>query len=301
MATHSGSYPALVTPMDREGHIDWDCFRNLIGYHAAQESDGVVVAGTTGESPTLSMDENREVISKVIGWGEETALKVVAGTGANNTSEAIFLTQNAAKDGARTCLVVVPYYNKPTQEGLYRHFMAVADCAEVEIILYNVPGRTVVDLSNETVLRLAAHPNIIGIKDATGDMERLKGLQTSAGKDFVFLSGDDRTCCEYILNGGHGVISVTANIAPRLMHDLCMAARQGDADTAHKINAQLAHFHVAQGIESNPIPVKWAAWKMGLIPEGIRLPLTPLSEACHPTVREALFHADCQIREEMRQ
>lgn len=294
---HTGSLPALVTPMDRHGEIDWECLRRLVRFHAENGSDGLVVAGTTGESPTLTMAEHRELIARSLECADGTGLPIVAGTGANSTAEAVELTAGAARDGARTCLSVVPYYNKPTQEGLHRHFSTIADRADIDVILYNVPGRTVTDLSNETALRLARHPRIVGLKDATGDLSRVRELAESAGEGFALLSGDDRTACDFMLAGGVGVISVTANIAPRAMRDMCAAALAGDAQAAKGIDARLAPFHAAQGIQSNPIPVKWAAWRMGLIPEGIRLPLTPLSEECHQAVEEALAKADCALAE----
>lgn len=296
--TLKGSYPALVTPMDGDGGIDWECLRRLVGFHAEHGSDGLVIAGTTGESPTLTMAEHSELIARSLEYADGTGMPVVAGTGANSTAEAVELTSNAAKDGAKVCLSVVPYYNKPTQEGLYRHFSTIADRSDIDVILYNVPGRTITDLANETVLRLAEHPRIVGLKDATGDLGRLRGLADAVGGGFSLLSGDDKTCCDFMLEGGAGVISVTANIAPRAMRDLCEAATGGDADTAREIDGRLAAFHSAQGVEANPIPVKWAAWRMGLIPEGIRLPLTPLSEGFHAAVEEALERAECTLATE---
>jgi len=292
---YKGSYPALVTPLGNGGEIDWQSLEKLVGFHSSNGTSGLVIAGTTGESPTLTIDENRELIGRAVSLAEGTGLTVVAGTGANSTAEAVHLTRNAAADGAKVCLVVVPYYNKPTQEGLYRHFMEVADCAEIDVILYNVPGRTVIDMSNDTVRRLLKHPNVKGLKDATGDLARLRDIMGDVSEDFSLLSGDDKTCCEYMLQGGHGVISVTANVAPQAMADMCRAAIEGDAERARELDAKLAAFHVAQGIESNPIPVKWAAWKLGLIPDGIRLPLTTLSERFHRQVTDALAQAGCAV------
>ena len=290
---YKGSYAALITPFSVKDEIDWDVLKRLVLFHASNGTSGLVIAGTTGESTTLTMDENRTLIARALEFAESTSLTVVAGTGANNTAEAVHLTRNAATDGAEVCLSVVPYYNKPTQEGIYRHFMEIADCAEIDTILYNVPGRTIVDMSNDTVRRLESHPNIVGIKDATGSMDRLTDLRETVDPDFSLLSGDDATCCEYMLGGGHGVVSVTANIAPKPMADMCAKALAADADDARRINATLEAFHSVQSIETNPIPVKWAAWKLGLVPEGIRLPLTPLSDQFHGQVEDAFAQAGC--------
>jgi len=286
-----GSIVALVTPMTNTGEIDWQALHRLVEFHLENGTDAIVAAGTTGEPTTMSFDEHFDVIRKVV---EQVngRIPVIAGTGANSTSEAVELTQFAKKVGADYCLSVTPYYNKPTQEGLYQHFKAVADASDLPVILYNVPGRTAVDLHNETVVRLSQLPNIVAIKDATGDVERGKELMDRLkGTDFLLFSGDDLTAADFILQGGHGNISVTANVAPRQMSELCAAALSGDASTAHQINTRLMPLHRALFVESNPIPVKWAVHEMGMIETGIRLPLTILSPQYHATVREAMQHA----------
>ncbi len=286
-----GSIVALVTPMTTTGEIDWEALHRLVEFHLENGTDAIVAAGTTGEPTTMSFDEHFDVIRKVV---EQVngRVPVIAGTGANSTSEAVELTQFAKKVGADYCLSVTPYYNKPTQEGLYQHFKAVAEASDLLVILYNVPGRTAVDLHNETVVRLSQLPNIVAIKDATGDVERGKELMDRLkGTDFLLFSGDDLTAADFILQGGHGNISVTANVAPRQMSELCAAALSGDASTAHQINTRLMPLHRALFVESNPIPVKWAVHEMGMIETGIRLPLTILSPQYHATVREAMQHA----------
>jgi 4-hydroxy-tetrahydrodipicolinate synthase len=286
----TGSIPAIVTPMHEDGSIDYDSFRKLIEHHVKEGSDGIVVVGTTGESPTVTVDEHGELIRFTV---ECVAgrIPVIAGTGANSTAEAIELTRHAAKVGATASLSVVPYYNKPTQEGLYQHFRAIAEAADTPIILYNVPGRTVADMSNDTSLRLAQIPNIVGIKDATGNIERGTDLIVRAPKDFAIYSGDDASACALILLGAHGTISVTANVAPRLMHEMCVAALAADAKTARELNARLLGLHRQLFCEANPIPVKWACQQQGLIRGGIRLPLTSLSSDCHERVRSAMRQA----------
>jgi len=290
MSTLLGSLVAIVTPMKEDGELDLDAFRRLIDWHVAEGTDGIVVVGTTGESPTVDVDEHRLLIRTTV---EHVAKRVavVAGTGANSTREAIELAAYAKQAGADMSLTVVPYYNKPTQEGLYRHFRAIAEAVDMPHIVYNVPGRTVADLQNDTVLRLAEVPHIVGIKDATANLERGSDLLRRKPADFAVYSGDDATGLALMLLGGQGVISVTANVAPRLMHELCVAALKGDTKRAREINNRLLPLHRELFCEANPIPVKWAVQQMGLIGGGIRLPLTPLSESYHETVRRALRHA----------
>lgn len=285
-----GSLVAIVTPMHEDGSLDLPGLRNLVDFHVKQGTDGIVVVGTTGESPTVSYDEHCLLIRTVV---EQVAgrVPVIAGTGANSTSEAIELTQCAKQAGASFGLSVVPYYNKPTQEGLYRHFKAVAEAVDLPMILYNVPGRTVCDMNNDTVLRLAQVPGIVGIKDATGNLERGTDLILRAPADFGLYSGDDASGLAFMLLGGHGVISVTANVAPKMMHEMCVAAFAGDLARARAINAKLFGLHQKLFVEANPIPAKWAVVELGLMEGGIRLPLTPLSEIHHETLRQALRQA----------
>ena len=290
MGTLLGSLVAIVTPMKEDGELDLDAFRRLIDWHIAEGTDGIVVVGTTGESPTVDFDEHRLLIRTAVEHAAKR-VPVIAGTGANSTREAIELAAYAKQAGADMSLTVVPYYNKPTQEGLYRHFRAIAEAVAVPHILYNVPGRTVADLQNDTVLRLADVPNIVGIKDATANLERASDLLRRKPADFAVYSGDDATGLALMLLGGHGVISVTANVAPRLMHELCAAALNGDAKRAREINNRLLPLHRDLFCEANPIPVKWAVQQMGLIAGGIRLPLTPLAAGYHDQVRRALRHA----------
>ncbi len=283
----AGSMVALVTPMDAQGRLDWDSLSKLVDFHLQNGTHAIVAVGTTGESATLDVEEHIQVIEFVV---KQVAgrIPVIAGTGANSTSEAVHLTQNAKKAGADACLLVVPYYNKPTQEGLYQHFKHIAEAVDIPQILYNVPGRTSCDMLAETVIRLSTVPNIIGIKEATGDLARAKAILDGVSKDFIVLSGDDPTAVELILLGGKGNISVTANVAPREMADLCEAALRGDAETARAINEKLMPLHKNLFIEANPIPVKWALNEMGLMDNGIRLPLTWLSPSCHDTLRQAM-------------
>lgn len=285
-----GSIVALVTPMKADGEVDVGSLDRLIEFHIKEGTDAIVAVGTTGESATLNEAEHCEVIRLTV---KRVAgrVPVIAGTGANATAEAIHLTRRARELGADACLLVTPYYNKPTQEGLFRHYQAVADAVAIPQILYNVPGRTACDLLPATVARLASHPNIIGLKEASGQLNRLPELIASCGPDFLLYSGDDATACEFCLQGGHGVISVTANVAPRSMHEMVALARAGEAHAARQVDAGLAALHRDLFIESNPIPVKWAVQQMGLIPSGIRLPLTWLSEPCQPGVRAALQQA----------
>ncbi len=286
----TGSFVAIVTPMHEDGRIDLVRFKSLIDFHILEGTDGIVVVGTTGESPTVNFDEHKDLIRKAVEYAAGR-VPIVAGTGANSTAEAIELTQSAKAAGATACLSVVPYYNRPTQEGLYRHFRSIAEAVEIPTILYNVPGRTVADLANDTTLRLSQVPNIVGIKDATGNIERGTDLLNRLPESFGVYSGDDASGLALMLLGGHGVISVTANVAPRLMHEMCVAALAGDARRARAINAKLLGLHQKLFVEANPIPVKWAAAQMGLIGPGIRLPLTPLAAQFHDTVRDAMRQA----------
>jgi 4-hydroxy-tetrahydrodipicolinate synthase len=286
----TGSLVAIVTPMHEDGRLDMGRFKSLIDFHIAEGTDGIVVVGTTGESPTVDFDEHKELI-RVAVQHAKGRIPVIAGTGANSTSEAIELTASARKAGADACLSVVPYYNKPTQEGLYRHFRAIAEAVDVPVILYNVPGRTVADLANDTTLRLAQIPNIVGIKDATGNMERGADLLGRIPAEFAVYSGDDASALALMLLGGHGVISVTANVAPRLMHEMCVAALAGDLAKARDANQRLMGLHTKLFVEANPIPVKWAVAELGLMEGGVRLPLTPLSPAHFEAVRDAMRRA----------
>jgi 4-hydroxy-tetrahydrodipicolinate synthase len=282
-----GSIVAIVTPMHEDGSLDLPRYRALIDWHVEQGTAAIVAVGTTGESPTVDFDEHGELIRVAV---EQAAgrVPVIAGTGGNSTREAIELTRFAASVGAAASLQVVPYYNRPTQEGMYRHFRAVAEAVDLPQILYNVPGRTVADMSNETVWRLAQVPGIIGLKDATGDMPRAAELLAHLPADFAVYSGNDDSALTLIAVGGHGVISVTANVAPGPMARLCAAALAGDFATARALNRELIPLHMKLFVEANPIPVKWALQQMGRIEGGIRLPLTPLSEGFHPIVRAAL-------------
>lgn len=281
---------ALVTPMHPDGSLDFDAYRKLIDWHVAEGTDGLVVVGTSGESPTVDVDEHAELIRVAV---EHAAgrIPVVAGTGGNSTSEAIELSRHAQSVGAQAGLSVVPYYNKPSQEGLYQHFRTIAEAVDLPSLLYNVPSRTIADMSNDTVLRLAQVPGIIGIKDATGDLGRCALLLRDAPKDFLVFSGDDATAAALMLFGGHGNISVTANVAPRIMHELCMAAMAGDALRVRELNAKVALLNKVLFVEANPIPVKWAIAEMGLTQLGYRLPLTPLHDQFHSVVRNALKEA----------
>lgn len=290
----TGSLVAIVTPMLEDGSLDYPRLRALIDFHIAEGTQGIVVVGTSGESPTVSMEEHRELIRVAV---EHAAgrIPVIAGTGANANAEAIELGQYAVEVGATAHLSVVPYYNKPSQEGLYRHFRSIAEAVDLPLILYNVPGRTVADMSNDTVLRLAEIPNIIGIKDATGSIARMCDLVERAPEGFALYTGDDMTTAAFLLLGGHGAISVTANVAPRLMSEMCAAALACDARVARELNARLLWLHRDLFCEANPMPVKWAVQQMGLIEGGIRLPLTPLSAEYHERVRAAMRRAGVQI------
>jgi 4-hydroxy-tetrahydrodipicolinate synthase len=285
-----GSIVAIVTPMHADGRLDYPGLRKLIDWHIAEGTDGIVIVGTTGESATVSVEEHCELIRLAV---EHTAgrIPIIAGTGGNSTHEAIRLTQYAKDAGADAALLVVPYYNRPTQEGMYRHFKAIAEAVDLPVILYNVPGRTVADMSNETVLRLAAIPNIIGLKDATGNIGRGAELLRLAPKSFAVYSGDDPTAMALMFCGGAGNISVTANVAPRAMHELCVAAMSGDTGKAIEINNKVIPLHAKLFVEPNPVPVKWAMAEMGLMPSGLRLPLAPLAAEFHETVRAAMREA----------
>ena len=290
MTTITGSIVAIVTPMHEDGSLDLPGMRRLVDFHVQEGTDAICVVGTTGESPTVNVDEHHELIRLVV---KQVAgrVPVIAGTGANSTAEAIEMTQFAKEAGADAALSVVPYYNKPTQEGLYRHFRAIAEAVDIPVILYNVPGRTVADMSNETTLRLAEIPNVVGIKDATGNIDRIGELIARAPQGFAVYSGDDASACAAILMGGQGDISVVANVAPRLMHELCAAALAGDLPKARQLNFRLLGLHRQLFCEANPIPVKWACQQLGLIEDGIRLPLTPLSPEYHERVRAAMRQA----------
>jgi 4-hydroxy-tetrahydrodipicolinate synthase len=288
----SGSLVAIVTPMNADGALDLPGLKKLIDWHVAEGTDGIVIVGTTGESPTVDVEEHIELIRRAVEYAAGR-VPVIAGTGGNSTREAIHLTQAAQKAGAKYSLSVVPYYNKPTQEGLYRHFKAIAEATDLPMLLYNVPGRTVADLSNDTIIRLAGVKGIVGIKDATSNVERVTDLLMRRPKGFMVFSGNDDAALAWIQLGAEGVISVTANVAPRLMHELCVAAREGRTARAVEINNKLLPLHRHLFCESNPIPVKWALHRMGRIAEGIRLPLTPLASQYHETVAGALRSAGC--------
>jgi len=286
----TGSLVAIVTPMKSDGSLDLAGFRKLIDWHVEEGTDGIVVVGTTGESPTVDFEEHKELI-RIAVQHSRGRIPVIAGTGGNSTAEAIELTASAKKNGATACLSVVPYYNKPSQEGLYLHFRKIAESVDLPMLVYNVPGRTVADLQNDTVLRLAQVPGIIGIKDATANIERGTDLIRRLPRNFAIYSGDDATSLALILLGGHGCISVTANVAPKLMHQMCAAALVGDVKRARELNLKLLPLHQRLFVEANPIPVKWALAEMGMIEHGLRLPLSPLAEKFHQAVREALHEA----------
>lgn len=285
-----GSLVAIVTPMREDGALDLDAFRRLIDWHIREGTDGIVVVGTTGESPTVDFEEHHRLIDVAVRHAEKR-IPIIAGTGANSTREAISLAEHAKKSGADMSLSVVPYYNKPSQEGLYRHFRAIAEAVDIPHILYNVPGRTVADMQNDTLLRLAEIPNIVGIKDATANLERGADLIRRKPAGFRVYSGDDATALALTLLGADGVISVTANVAPRLMHEMCKAAIDGEIKVAREINNKLLGLHRHLFCEANPIPVKWAVRELGLIAGGIRLPLTPLAEEFYGRVRDAMRQA----------
>ncbi|HKV97028.1 MAG TPA: 4-hydroxy-tetrahydrodipicolinate synthase [Gammaproteobacteria bacterium] len=282
-----GSLVALITPMADDGRVDYDALEELVRWHLNEGTDGIVAVGTTGEAATLESAEQMQVVDCCL-RAAGGRIPVIAGISSNSTARATALARLAQTRGAAAGLAVVPYYNKPSQEGLYRHFRAIAAAVSLPIILYNVPSRTVADLLPETVARLAAIPNIIGIKEATGKLERLEEIRRLCGPEFLLLSGDDATAMEFMLRGGRGVISVTANVAPKLMHALCAAAGNGERSKAEILNQRLDTLHRQLFVESNPIPVKWALAQMGRAPAGIRLPLTPLVPGHHAAVRDAL-------------
>jgi 4-hydroxy-tetrahydrodipicolinate synthase len=282
-----GSIVALVTPMHEDGRIDYDGLRRLIDWHIAEGTDCIGVVGTTGESPTVSMEENCEVIRVAVQHAAKR-VPIMAGTGANNTSEAIELTRFAQQVGADCHLSVVPYYNRPSQEGIYQHFKAISEAVDLPMVLYNVPGRTVADMLPETALRLAKLPGIVGIKEASGNIERACQLIKQAPKGFSIYSGDDGTAVALMLLGGHGNVSVTANVAPKLMHQLCMAAIEGDARRAAALQFRLLPLHKQLFCEPSPAPAKWAMSQLGLCAPHVRLPIVPLTEAGQVAVRQAL-------------
>src|SRR4051812_17119412 len=286
----TGSLVAIVTPMKAGGELDLAGFRKLIDWHVAEGTDGIVVVGTTGESPTVDFDEHKELI-RIAVQHSRGRIPIIAGTGGNSTAEAIELTESAKTAGATACLSVVPYYNKPTQEGQYQHFRKIAETVDLPMILYNVPGRTVADLQNDTVLRLAQVPGIIGIKDATANLERGTDLIRRAPRNFAIYSGEDATALPLILCGGHGVISVTANPRPKRMPQMCAAALVGDVKKPRDLKNRRLPLHRRLFIEPSPTPVKWAMVEMGLIEYGLRLPMVPMSEKNHQAVREALHEA----------
>jgi 4-hydroxy-tetrahydrodipicolinate synthase len=286
----TGSLVALVTPMHDDGSVDFDALRRLIDWHVAEGTSCIVAVGTTGESPTVNVEEHCEVIRVAVEHAKGR-VPIMAGAGANSTAEALALTRFAKKVGAGSTLQVVPYYNKPTQEGLYRHFRTIAEGVDLPLYLYNVPGRTVADLAHDTVLRLAQVPGIVGIKEATGNLDRAAWLIKQAPKGFSIFSGDDQTAIALMLLGGHGNISVTANVAPRAMAQLCAAAMAGDGKTAAAIHLKLLALHRQLFAEANPIPVKWALARMGKIGPALRLPLVPLSDAHHAPLEAALREA----------
>jgi 4-hydroxy-tetrahydrodipicolinate synthase len=285
-----GSIVAIVTPMHADGSLDFPGLNKLIDWHIAEGTDGIVIAGTTGESATVSVEEHCALIAATVKHAGGR-VPIIAGAGGNSTAEAIKLTQYAKDAGADATLQVVPYYNRPTQEGMYQHFKAIAEAVDLPVILYNVPGRTVADMSNETILRLAEIPNIIGVKDATGNIGRGYDLLRLAPKSFAVYSGDDPTAMALMLAGGAGNISVTANVTPRAMHEMCVAAIAGDIAKAVELNNKMFPLHQKLFIEPNPVPVKWALAEMGMMPAGLRLPLVPLASECHAAVRAALREA----------
>ncbi|WMW79015.1 4-hydroxy-tetrahydrodipicolinate synthase [Undibacterium cyanobacteriorum] len=291
MTKIQGSLVAIVTPMHPDGSLDVPSLKKLIDWHIAEGTDGIVIVGTTGESPTVSVEEHCELIRIAV---EHTAkrIPIIAGSGGNSTAEAIALTRFAKEAGADASLQVVPYYNRPTQEGMYQHFKTIAEAVDIPIILYNVPGRSVADMSNETMLRLSKVPGIIGVKEASGNIARDIELLRMVPESFAIYSGDDATAIALMALGGKGNISVTANVAPRAMHEMCKAAMNGDLATAKAINNKLLSLHAKLFIEPNPVPVKWALTEMGMIPPGIRLPLVSLSTQYHDIVRSALREAE---------
>ena len=285
--SYKGSNVALITPMFDDGAVDYDALNNLIDFHIDAGTSSIVSVGTTGESATVGVKEHLKIIKHTIQYAARR-IPIIAGTGANSTSEAIELTQEAKNLGADACLLVTPYYNKPTQEGLFQHFKLIADSVDIDQILYNVPGRTAVDMSVETTVRLSEISNIIGIKDATGDLTIIRDLVKSCPEDFLLLTGDDATALDFLLLGGHGGISVTANVTPKELQKVYMTAIAGNADLARQVNKKLTNLHQNLFLESNPIPVKWALHKMGMCSKGIRLPLLELSSEFRPVIENDL-------------
>ncbi len=286
-----GSIVALVTPMLQDGSVDKESLKKLVEFHIEQGTDSLVAVGTTGESATLSEDEHCDVIRSVVEY-VNGRIPVIAGTGANSTREAIELTSRAKTAGADACLLVTPYYNKPTQQGLFLHHKAIADAVDIPQILYNVPGRTACDMLPETIGKLSAITNIVGVKEATGDLSRIQQIKAVSADDFALYTGDDATSCEFCLQGGDGSITVTGNVAPRRVHEMIAAAINGEREKAEALDKQLVALHDTLFIQSNPIPVKWAVYKMGLMQQGIRLPLTWLTEDCYPALTDAMQQAD---------
>jgi 4-hydroxy-tetrahydrodipicolinate synthase len=286
-----GSIVALVTPMNESGAVDWASLRKLVEFHIAQGTDAIVVVGTTGESATLDEDEHCAVIKATVDYAQGR-IPIIAGTGSNSTTEAISLTRRSKEVGAYACLIVTPYYNKPTQEGLYLHYKAISEAVDIPQILYNVPGRTACDMLPETIGKLSNLSNIVGVKEATGDLSRITTIRNLVGPDFAIYSGDDATSRECCLMGGNGTITVTGNVAPKLVHEMIMAAISCDAETALALDNKLVGLHKQLFIQANPIPVKWAVAEMGLMGKGIRLPLTWLTEDCFDAVSLAMQQAD---------
>ena len=286
-----GSIVALVTPMDNEGKVDRESLKRLVEFHIDQGTDAIVVMGTTGESATLDENEHCNVVQWVVEYAN-SRIPIIAGTGAHSTTEAISLTQRAKLVGVDACLLVTPYYNQPTHQGLILHYQEIAEAVDIPQILYNVPGRTACDMLPETIASLASTRNIIGVKEATGDLDRLKSIRQLCGNEFAIYSGDDATSCEFCLLGGNGSITVSGNVAPKLVHQMITAAIKGDRTTAESIDSKLTGLHEQLFIQSNPIPVKWAVTKMGLMSSGIRLPLTWLTEDCVAAVSTAMQQAE---------
>lgn len=286
-----GSLVALVTPMNSNGEVDKESLKKLVEFHIEQGTDSIVSMGTTGESATLDENEHCDVIKCVVDYAAGR-IPIIAGTGANSTSEAILLTQRAKQVGADACLLVTPYYNKPTQEGLFLHYQAIANAVDIPQILYNVPGRTACDMLPETIAKLSVIKNIVGVKEATGELDRVKTIRDLCSSEFAIYSGDDATSCEFCLQGGNGSITVTGNVAPKQVHEMIVAAINGNREIAENIDAKLTGLHEHLFIQSNPIPVKWAVTEMGLMKQGIRLPMTWLTEDCFEAVRDAMRQAD---------
>ena len=286
----TGSLIALATPFDADNRIDYQALEKLIEFHVSEGSNGLVIAGTTGESATLDKSEHVELIGSAVDI-VKGRLPVIAGTGSNSTAQTIKLSKEVGGYDIDAYLLVAPYYNKPMQEGIYQHFSTIADAVDKPVMLYNVPGRTVTDILPETVARLAAHPNIFGIKEATGDIDRLNQIRERVSDDFMLYSGDDFTALSFIENGGHGVVTVSGNVAPRLMADMCRAASAGESGKAKELDEKLQPLNKALFVESNPIPLKWTLAEMGLISAAIRLPLTAYAEEHHANMRQAMAHA----------